>query len=211
MSVKIRPAGRLTGGPSFYMPYTSSMSDLSDELLAKRLQSGEESALGELMERYSGKLIRYGRRFLGSNDDAIGDVVQDVFIAAYQNIRSFDPSRRFSPWIYRIAHNAFVDALRRKAKEPLSYDALELDRILPHPVYEDPEQKEKEVAELSVLLEKHLDSLPAQYREIIDLYYFEDFSYQEISDILHIPIGTVGIRLSRAKERLKGLFGKERI
>ena len=184
--------------------YTSAMQSTSDEELAQRLQQGSEEALSALMERYTQKLLRYGRRFLAS-EDAIGDIVQDVFIAVYENIQSFDPSRRFSPWIYRMAHNAFVDALRKRGRE-LSYDALELDRLLPHAAYEDPDLREKEAAEMTVLLEQKLDELPPSYREMIDLYYFEEFSYADIADILHIPIGTVAIRLSRARHKLKSLF-----
>ena len=174
----------------------------TDEELARRLQGGDEQALTELMRRYSAKLVRYGRRFL-SSDDSIGDVVQDVFISVYENIRDFDSTRRFSPWVYRIAHNAFVDVLRKRSKEPLSLESLELDRIIPHPLYEDPAEGEKEKEEIRVLLERSLSRLTAAQREVVDLYYFEDFTYQEIADILRIPIGTVGIRLSRAKQALK--------
>jgi RNA polymerase sigma-70 factor (ECF subfamily) len=180
--------------------------EATDEELARLLQQGDQGALSALMERYTEKLLRYGRRFLASDDD-IGDVVQDVFVAAYQNIREFDPTRRFSPWIYRIAHNAFVDALRRRAKGPVF--GLDFDRVMPHPVYEDPDETEKEKEEMRVLLERHLDALPPSYREIVDLHYFEDFKYREIADILHIPVGTVGIRLSRARQMLKKSFGKK--
>ncbi len=174
--------------------------DATDGELARRVQAGDDQALATLMDRYTGKLLRYGRRFLSSGDK-IGDVVQDVFIAVYENIKDFDSTRQFSPWIYRIAHNAFVDALRKRAKEPLYL--LDFDRVVPHPVYENPEEGEKEREEMRVLLEKSLEDLPPAYREIIDLYYFEDFSYREIADILHIPTGTVGIRLSRARTALK--------
>ena len=174
--------------------------DPTDEELAARLQGGDQQALSILMTRYTGKLLRYGRRFLYS-DDSAGDVVQDVFVRVYENIRDFDTTRQFSPWIYRIAHNAFVNVLRKKAREPLYF--MDLDRIAPHPVYEDPDAREKEGEEMRVLLEESIGKLSPAYREIIDLYYFENFSYQEIADILHIPIGTVGIRLSRAKVALK--------
>ncbi len=174
--------------------------DTTDEDLARLVQTGDHQALSVLMDRYTTKLLRYGHRFLQSNDD-IGDVVQDVFVTVYQNIQDFDSTRRFSPWIYRIAHNAFVDALRKMAKGPVY--GLDLDRIVPHPVYEDPVEDEKEKEEMRVLLEKHLDELPPSYREIVDLHYFENFKYQEIADVLHIPIGTVGIRLSRARQILK--------
>lgn len=176
------------------------MPEETDEELARLVQANNHDALAELMRRYTDKLVRYGRRFMTS-DDEVGDVVQDVFVATYQNINDFDAARRFSPWIYRIAHNAFVDALRKKTKEPLP--VFDLDRALPHPAYEDPEEGEKEREDVRVLLGKGLKALSPAYREVIDLYYFEDFSYREIADILHIPVGTVAIRLSRAKAALK--------
>jgi RNA polymerase sigma factor (sigma-70 family) len=179
----------------------------TDEGLVRLLQTGDDQALVTIMERYTAKLVRYGHRFLESDDD-IGDIVQDVFISVYQNARDFDATRRFSPWIYRIAHNAFVDALKRRAKGPVY--GLDFDRVVPHPIYVDPIETEKEKEEMRVLLEKHLDELPSEYREIIDLHYYEGFRYQEIADILHIPLGTVGIRLSRAKQRLKKGLTKDR-
>lgn len=179
----------------------------TDEDLARDLQEGDQRALAVIMQRYTAKLVRYGNRFLASDDD-IGDIVQDVFISVYQNAKDFDSTRRFSPWIYRIAHNAFVDALKKRAKGPVY--GLDFDRVVPHPIYEDPAESEKEKEEMRVLLEKHLEELPSEYREIIDLHYFEGFKYQEIADILHIPIGTVGIRLSRAKRRLRTGLDKDR-
>lgn len=181
------------------------MNGKTDEDLARLVQGEDHTALAALMDRYTPKLLRYGRRFLSSDDD-IRDVVQDVFVSAYQNIKDFDSTRRFSPWIYRIAHNAFVDALRKRAKGPVF--GLELDRIVPHPVYEDTDENEKEKEEMRVLLVDRVNELSSQYREVVDLYYFENFTYQEIADVLHIPIGTVGIRLSRARGMLKKSMNK---
>ena len=175
-------------------------SEQSDENLARLVQNGDHQALAVLMDRYTGKLLRYGRRFIVSTD-SISDVVQDVFVIVYENIKDFDATRQFSPWIYRIAHNAFVDILRKSTKGPIY--GLDLDRVMPHSVYEDSTEDEKEKERMRVLLEKSLGGLSPAYREIIDLFYFENFSYQEIGDILHIPIGTVGIRLSRARTLLK--------
>ena len=180
-------------------------SSLSDEDLATLVQKGDETAFAALMDRYTPKLLRYGRRLI-SRENNIGDTVQDVFVTVYKNIQDFDATRHFSPWIYRIAHNAFVDVIRKKAKEPLP--VFDFDKIVPHPAYEDPLAVEKEREEIRVILEKGLNELPPPYREIIDLYYFENFSYKEITDILHIPIGTIGIRLSRAREALKKKFPK---
>lgn len=178
----------------------------TDEELAHLVQNGDSAALAELMERYTAKLVRYGRVFLSSKD-AIDDVVEDVFVAAYQNMRDFDATRRFSPWMYRIAHNAFIDAARKQSRGPVR--GLDLDRIASHLAYEDPAENEKDREEMHVLVRKHVHALPPPYREIVTLYYFEDLSYQEIVEVLHVPIGTVGIRLARARALLKKMFGQK--
>jgi RNA polymerase sigma-70 factor (ECF subfamily) len=177
----------------------------SDEELANLVKSGDESALTVIMERYTGKLLRYGNRIIPKEHN-VGDIVQDVFITVYKNIQDFDSTRRFSPWIYRIAHNAFVDVIRKKAHEPLY--VFDFDRIIPHPFHQDSIVEEKENEEMRVLLKEGLENLSPAYKEIVDLYYYDNFNYQEIADILHIPIGTVGIRLSRARKELKKNFTK---
>jgi len=87
--------------------------ELTDEEVAKRVQAGQSEAFGLIVERYEAKLFRYGKKFL-SNHENIEDVVQEVFIKVYQNIQSFDSSQKFSPWIYRIAHNTYVNVLKKK-------------------------------------------------------------------------------------------------
>lgn len=179
--------------------------DLTDEQLAVLVQGGDKEKFGLLMARYESKLFRYGRKFL-SNPDNIEDVVQEVFIKTYQNIKSFDASQRFSPWIYRIAHNTFVNALRKNSRGPLYI--FDFDTLISHPVYEDPAVFEREQAEIKKMIDKGLEELSSNYREILILYYLEEQSYKEIADILHIPIGTVGIRLKRAKDALKKVYDK---
>ena len=106
------------------------MTERTDEEIAKDVQSGNPAAFGLLIDRYEAKLVRYGRRFLREDDD-VRYAVQESFIKAYVNIQSFDLSRRFSPWIYRIAHNEFVNALKKR-KETVSLS--EFDTVFPHPV-----------------------------------------------------------------------------
>ena len=171
----------------------------TDEELALAIQSGDEEPFGVLMDRYGKKLMRYGRKFL-SNPDNIEDLVQDIFIKVYQNIQSFDAERKFSPWIYRIAHNSFINHIRKNANEPLL--VFNFDALIDHPVYKDPLVEQKENEELRVLVERGIEQLPPLYREVVTLHYFEDLGYQEIAEVLHIPIGTVGVRLRRAREIL---------
>jgi|ERR1035437_3375670 RNA polymerase sigma-70 factor (ECF subfamily) len=176
---------------------------MTDEELASLIQKGDLELFGQLMDRYTEKLFRYGKRFI-SDTDHTEDIVQDVFIKTYQNIQSFDSTRKFSSWIYRIAHNAFVNALRKKATEPIPY--FDFDALTHHAIHEDSTENMKEVEEMRVLIEKGIQNLAPMYREVVTLYYFENLGYQEISDILEIPVGTVGIRLSRARAILRKHF-----
>ncbi len=176
------------------------MSDKADEIIALAVQAGDIEAFGELVARYEDKLKRYARKFL-AREEEIEDLVQDVFIKAYTNINSFDIKLRFSPWIYRIAHNTFVNELKRKSR--YGFDFFEADVLLP--LLPAPERADDEVLsdELRLEIDKSLKSLPPKYREVIILHYFEDLSYQEISDILKIPVTTVGVRMTRARAKLK--------
>lgn len=176
----------------------------TDEELASFVQQGQKERFGELMRRYGPKLFRYGRQFLKDVDN-IEDVVQDVFIKTYQNINSFDISQRFSPWIYRIAHNTYINAIKKQNLGPLYL--FDFDTIMSHTaVEEDPAVKEREQKEIKEIVEKGLSQIETKYREILVLYYIEDLSYKEIADILQVPIGTVGVRVMRAKKILKDKY-----
>lgn len=176
---------------------------VSDEELAKKVQNGDNDFFGVLMERYQAKIFRYGRKFLSSEDN-IEDVVQDVFVKTYENIKSFDTSQKFSPWIYRIAHNTYVNALKKNSRGPVYL--FDFDTFISHTVVDNPIEREREQKEMKVIVERGLEKLEPRYREMLVLYYLEELSYKEIAEILHIPIGTVGIRLMRAKEMLKKVY-----
>ncbi len=173
---------------------------LTDEQLTRLVQDGDTDKFGVLMERYQAKLFRYGRKFLTDNDN-IEDVVQEVFIKTYQNIKSFDASQRFSPWIYRIAHNTYINAIKKRSIGPMYL--FDFDTLLSYTVVDDPVVREKEQKEMKEIVDKGLALIEPKYREILVLFYIEELSYKEIAEILHIPIGTVGVRIMRAKDILK--------
>jgi len=176
------------------------LEELPDEELARLVQGKNEAAFGVLLSRYQPKLLRYGSRFL-SDTDPIEDVVQEVCIKTYQNIQSFDPTRPFSPWIYRIAHNMFANALRAKSRLP--FITVDLDLFSAHNAYEIDPAGDEEREQMRVVVENGLGKLSPLYREVLVLYYIEQLSYQEIAEVLHVPLGTVGIRLRRAREAIK--------
>ena len=170
-----------------------------DEELAKRTQAGDRDAFGALVDRYEQKLSRYGRKFLSVQED-IEDMLQEIYIKAYRNIQSYDPSQRFSPWLYRIAHNTFVNELRRKSRSP--FFAVDFDSFLAHPAAPEATEQESETREMRELVAKGLEQLPPKYREVLILFYEEELAYKEIADVLQVPVGTVSVRLKRAKETL---------
>lgn len=175
----------------------------TDEELARLVQSGDKEKFGFLMKRYESKLFRYGKKFL-SDKDNIDDALQDVFIKTYQNINSFDANQKFSSWIYRIAHNTYVNVLKKKSRIPI--DFFDFDTLIARTVVEDPIVREREQKEIKEMVDKGLEKLSPKYREIIILYYLDELSYKEISDILRVPIGTVGIRLKRAKDSMREIY-----
>src|SRR5262245_8109933 len=173
----------------------------TDEQVALAVQAGSSERFGELVERYEAKLLRYARKFLLDPEDA-QDIVQDVFIKAYENLRSFDTSRRFSPWIYRIAHNEFVNELKKRQARR-TFFTIDFDTLFPHLQASDTADSAALERDTRETLEKHLGKLDAKYREPLILYYLESMDYREIADILRIPVPTVGVRLARARAMLQ--------
>jgi len=184
---------------------SNSKSKLTDEDIAQLVQKGKSEHFGLLVERYEAKIIRYAKRFLFNHND-VEDLAQEIFIKAYVNIQSFDASRKFSPWIYRIAHNEFINSIKKKAKEPLPL--FDLDILFPRLISKEKVEDEIDKKELNQMLDKCLNKLNSKYREPLILRYFEELDYKEIADVLRIPVSTVGIRLKRGKEKMK-LFCKK--
>lgn len=175
----------------------------TDEALAIRVQQSDTEAFGELVKRFEEKISRYARKFLRVAEDR-EDIVQDVFLKAFINIKSFDAHRKFSPWLYRIAHNEFVNALRKGSRQP--FQLFDFDTFLPHLAADETADGDTRRLEISREMESCLAELPAKYREPVVLYHFEELSYETIADILQVPTSTVGVRIKRGKERLRVMY-----
>ena len=132
--------------------------------------------------------------------------MQEVFIKVYVNIKSFDTTRKFSSWLYRIAHNEFINAVKKKSRLPLF--AFDLDTLLPHLAAPESAEGDMERKEIKKVLDASLGKIDPKYREPLVLYYLEDMDYKEIADILQLPVSTVGVRLKRGKAMLRTIIKK---
>jgi len=177
--------------------------DQTDEQLAHAAQSGKSGVFDVLANRYRQKLTQYALRYAGS-PEAASDVVQDVLIKAHQKIETFDTSRKFSPWIYRITHNEAINYSKKNNKK----EVVSLDT--PLSLSDERSAADMELSSLDKWFERELkeqihdaiNDLPDAYAEAIHLRYIEDLSYKEISQILDKPVNTVRTLVRRAKKKL---------
>jgi len=175
----------------------------TDEDLAKLTQTGDKDAFGELVQRYETKMTRYASKFLYNYQDR-EDAVQDVFIKAYKNIQSFRTSDRFSPWIYRVAHNTFLNVVRKQSREKVSF--FDTDTLFASNVPDEYDMWRKEQVHDREILDQCLDKLDLKYREVLVLFYFEEKDYEEIAEIMQLPKATIGVRLRRGREKMKQIY-----
>lgn len=173
---------------------------LSDEKIVEIVRSKNKEAYAEIIKRYQKKLIRYAGYILGDEDKG-ADVVQEGFIKAYINLYGFNTEKKFSSWIYRIVHNEAMNMLGKDKKQQPMYEQVEFDSGIN---FEDDFIKKELISRTHHCLEL----MPVIYKEPLSLYYLEEKSYEEISDILRIPVGTVGTRINRARGIMKKLCQK---
>jgi RNA polymerase sigma-70 factor (ECF subfamily) len=174
--------------------------ELTDEEIIVRVRTSNQDLYSVIIDRYQKKLVRYVYNLIKNEDKAI-DIVQESFIKAFVNLNSFNIEKKFSSWIYRIAHNQAINLAKKYQKEtPLleDWDFQSNDDI----------EKDFEEKETIDRVEKCLKEIPIIYSEPLSLYYIDEKSYEEISDILRIPMGTVATRINRAKKIMKNICQK---
>lgn len=174
-----------------------------EQSIVRAVKQGDTERFHEIEGKYHDKLLFYLWHLLGSKDEA-EDILQDVFIKAFNNLERFDNRRSFSSWVYRIAHNEAINYLKRRNKQrSISWEDIVTikDRLESADRGDSPQEawiRRERRDEVRSALKK----LSTKYREAILLRYYFDHSYEEMGDILEKPVNTVGTLLSRAKKRL---------
>jgi RNA polymerase sigma-70 factor (ECF subfamily) len=176
------------------------------ELVASSL-AGREDSFEELVRRYQRPITAYVYR-MTNNYDAALDVAQEIFIKVYNSRARYKTEFKFSTWIYKIAHNAAIDHLRRNSNGECSLDLEIEDETFERPIESSlaSPEVERERSEWRGEIQKVVQRLPAAYRELILLRHSQDLSYDEIAEITNLPLGTVKNRLFRARELMRDLL-----
>jgi RNA polymerase sigma-70 factor (ECF subfamily) len=183
----------------------------SDEELVTMTLS-DKNHFGFLVDRYEAKLRRYIARLGVRDPDDQLDVLQEIFLKTYRNLNGFDPALQFSSWIYRISHNEAISWYRKKSVRPeghLIADSEELISFLT--AKEDTADVTFDRSVNAEAVNEALLEIDDKYREVLILRFFEHKEYEEISDILQIPVGSVGTLLHRGKKQLAVALNDEKI
>ncbi len=166
----------------------------------------DAKAYAMLVRRFEAPLHRYVGRLLDHSRADIDDVLQETFLKAYVNLNDYDRRRAFSPWLYRIAHNEAMNALRGRRREPAAIAGEDADRLLAALTDGQDPQHAIDAERRLQQLHAAIAVLEPRYRDALVLRYLEELSYEEISDVLEIPMGTVATLINRGKSRLRRAF-----
>jgi RNA polymerase sigma-70 factor (ECF subfamily) len=179
---------------------------LDDRTLVARILEGDRDRFTELVTRYEKRVVNYVYRITHRYEDA-HDLTQEIFVKVYLALDRYDPKYQFSTWLFRIAQNSAIDALRKKGVSEVP---------LTRPGDHDEDDREREFADdgispyralknkqLGFAIDKAVGKLPPDYRELIQLRHFAELSYEEIASMKKLPLGTVKNKLFRARNLLK--------
>ncbi|MFQ5350305.1 MAG: sigma-70 family RNA polymerase sigma factor [Thermoanaerobaculia bacterium] len=178
---------------------------MQDAQLVERVVAGDGEAFRQLVERYQrpvfGLLLRMVR-----TPSVAEDLAQETLIKAYRAIATFDRSRQFSSWLFKIAHNTAIDYLRKSRPRTVPLESDDGDRLDPLALLAMPESQSPEARargrDLAEALQEALMTLRPDYREAVLLRFQQGLPYDEIADILDLPLGTVKTHLHRARKQM---------
>jgi RNA polymerase sigma-70 factor (ECF subfamily) len=188
--------------------------NIDDATLVNRFQMGDKTALDALVQRHHEKAYKYAYRLTRDADQAC-DVVAEAFVRVCKSLGRFEGKSAFSTWLHRVVTNCFLDLRKRASSRP----SLSLDSIL----QDGAREIEQQISDSSLAphemaarherenrLAKAIDTLPEHHRAIIVMFHVESLSYEEIADLLDLPIGTVKSRLNRARLSLRDVLMEDR-
>jgi RNA polymerase sigma-70 factor (ECF subfamily) len=185
--------------------HTPSASSKADLLVVQRAIGGDQQAFRDLFEKYRKPLYFHVLKMVHDRE-IVDDLIQEVFLKAFDNLHSYNTGYAFSTWLYRITTNHTIDFLRKKRLRTVSIDEPvrtkdgEMGIDVPdHDAHSDEDIMQQQ---RRLVIREALNSLPSKYREVIEYRHMDELSYQEIADIMELPLGTIKAHIFRARELL---------
>lgn len=181
------------------------MSDISDLQLVNEFQNGNIGAFNELVRRYQQKVYWIARRMIGNHDDA-DDIVQEVFVKVHKNLNRFRSESSFYTWLYRIATNMSINAIRKKkVVEWLRFDDALPAMSVVSDESNDPHKK-MELHENRAMLSKAIAELPNKQKQVFIFRYYDELPYEEISKIMKTSVGGLKANYFHAVKNIQKYF-----
>jgi RNA polymerase sigma-70 factor, ECF subfamily len=203
------PKGVAASASTLSVPVARNEKADQEHELVRRAQSGEEAAFEELIRRHQQRVFGLVTGILRRRDD-VEDVVQQVFLKVFVSLKRFDHRSAFSTWLYKVSVNECWDYLRKRKVRPLMYESDlsedQVSRLDGVASAERPPENPSERAEARDLLERMLEKLPDEDRQLLVLKEVEGFSVQELAEMLDLNVNTVKVRLFRSRARLMDVY-----
>jgi RNA polymerase sigma-70 factor, ECF subfamily len=196
----------LQSSHSIGMPLTnvvsSTLAEQDDLQLVTASKKGDQDAFAQLVQRYQRCVFNLVYRMLQQYEEA-NEITQETFLAAWQGLPAFRGDARFPTWLYRIAYNCSLKQLEQRKRDLALQFALQAEQALKSANSEKRTDAELDAHDRQALIREQLSQLPAKYRIVLILRHLQDKTYEEISEILTMPIGTIKTHLFRARNLLK--------
>lgn len=183
----------------------ASESSLEDDVLVKEAIGGQKKAYDKLVDKYQ-RALHFHILKMVKNKEQVNDLVQETFVKAFENLNTYNTNYAFSTWLYRIATNHTIDYLRKKKLQTLSIDepVKTRDGDMKMQLPDDTARTDRNIIskQRQQIVREAIEDLPEKYRRVIEMRHMEEKSYQEIADVLDLPLGTVKAHIFRARELL---------
>jgi RNA polymerase sigma-70 factor (ECF subfamily) len=180
----------------------SAPAEQDDMQLVAASKKGDQDAFARLVQRYQRSVFNLAYRMLQHYEEA-SETTQDTFLAAWQGLPSFRGDARFPTWLYRIAYNCSLKSLEQRKRNTALQAALQAEQILERADSGELADAQLEARDRQAFIQEHLAKLPAKYRIVLILRHLQDKTYEEMAEILTMPVGTIKTHLFRARNLLK--------
>lgn len=180
----------------------SSAAEQDDVLLVSASKRGDQDAFAQLVQRHQRRVFNLVFRMLQDYEEA-SEITQEAFLAAWQGLPTFRGDARFSTWLHRIAYNSALKQVEQRKRDRALQSAMQAEQVIAEAGNEGRMEADLEQHAQQEFIRENLATLPTKYRVVLTLRHIQDMTYEEMAEILAVPVGTIKTHLFRARNLLK--------